>query len=247
MIALENVSKDFGAKAVLAPTSLAPAPGHTTVLLGPSGCGKSTLLRLMVGLISPDSGRVLFDGLEVTPVNVDQMRHRMGYVIQEGGLFPHLDGVGNVTLLAGYLGRDRAWMQSRVRELCALVHIPTELLRRYPRELSGGERQRVALMRALMLDPQVLLLDEPLAALDAITRRELQTELKNVFARLAKTVVLVTHDLHEAAWFGDEIVLMRAGRIVQRGNLEDLLTHPAEPFVTEFVHAQRADPRLSAA
>jgi osmoprotectant transport system ATP-binding protein len=247
VIALENVSKAYGARAVLAPISLVPAPARTTVLLGPSGCGKSTLLRLMVGLIAADSGRVLFDGREVTPANVDELRHRIGYVIQEGGLFPHLDAVGNVTLLARYLGRDRAWIEGRLGELGSLVRIPRELLRRYPREMSGGERQRVALMRALMLDPQVLLLDEPLAALDAITRRELQSELKEVFARLAKTVVLVTHDLHEAAWFGDEIVLIRAGRIVQRGRLEDLLAHPAESFVTEFVHAQRADARLAVA
>jgi osmoprotectant transport system ATP-binding protein len=247
VIALENVSKAYRAHAVLAPISLVPAAGRTTVLLGPSGCGKSTLLRLMVGLIPPDSGRVLFDGREVTPANVDEIRHRIGYVIQEGGLFPHLDAMGNITLLAGYLGRDRAWIEGRVSELCSLVRTPRELLRRFPRELSGGERQRAALMRALMLDPQVLLLDEPLAALDAITRRELQSELKEVFARLAKTVVLVTHDLHEAAWFGDEIVLMRAGRVVQRGRREDLLAHPAEPFVTEVVHAQRADARLAAA
>jgi osmoprotectant transport system ATP-binding protein len=190
---------------------------------------------------------VLFDGVEVTAANLDDVRHRIGYVIQEGGLFPHLDGAGNVTLLARYLGRDRVWMDGRVTELCALVRIPPEVLGRYPDQMSGGERQRVALMRALMLDPEVLLMDEPLAALDAITRRQLQSELKEVFARLAKTVVLVTHDLHEAAWFGDEIVLMRAGRIVQRGDLQDLLAYPAEPFVTEFIRAQRADPRLAAA
>lgn len=247
MIALENVSKTFGAKTVLAPTSLAPAQGRTTVLLGPSGCGKSTLLRIMVGLVASDTGRVLFDGQQLAPAKVNEIRHRIGYVIQEGGLFPHLDGSRNVTLLAQYLGRDRAWIDRRVSELSTLVRMPHELLRRYPRELSGGERQRVALMRGLMLDPQAVLLDEPLAALDAITRRQLQGELKEVFARLAKTVVLVTHDLHEAAWFGDEIVLMRSGRIVQRGSLDDLLLRPAEPFVTEFVHAQRADPRLAAA
>jgi osmoprotectant transport system ATP-binding protein len=246
LIALENVSKAFGAKSVLAPTSLAPAEGRTTVLLGPSGCGKSTLLRLMVGLIAPDSGRALFDGAEVSPANVEEIRHRIGYVIQEGGLFPHLDGIRNVTLLAGYLGRDPGWIEGRVNALCALVRIPRELLLRYPHELSGGERQRVALMRALMLEPEVLLMDEPLAALDAITRRELQRELRELFAALAKTVVLVTHDLHEAAWFGDEIVLMRAGRIVQQGSLEDLLERPAEAFVTQFVRAQRADPRLVA-
>jgi osmoprotectant transport system ATP-binding protein len=246
LIALENVSKAFGGKAVLAPTSLAPSQGRTTILLGPSGCGKSTLLRLMVGLIAPDSGRALFDGTDVSPANVDEMRHRIGYVIQEGGLFPHLDGIGNVTLLAGYLGRDPGWIEGRVSALCALVRFPRELLRRYPHELSGGERQRVALMRALMLEPEVLLMDEPLAALDAMTRRELQGELKELFATLARTVVLVTHDLHEAAWFGDEIVLMRSGRIVQRGSLEDLLERPAEAFVTQFVRAQRADPRLVA-
>jgi osmoprotectant transport system ATP-binding protein len=247
MIALDNVSKSFGARQALASTSLAPAPGRTTVLLGPSGCGKSTLLRLMVGLIAPDTGRVVFDGIEIAAANLNEIRHRIGYVIQEGGLFPHLDARGNVALLARYLRRDKEWIDSRVSELSALMHISADALGRYPGQLSGGERQRVALMRALMLDPQVLLMDEPLAALDAMTRRGLQTELKQIFARLAKTVVLVTHDLHEAAWFGDEIVLMRDGRIVQRGSLDDLLARPAEPFVSEFVHAQRADPRLAAA
>ncbi len=247
MLALDNVSKSFGAKLALASTSLVPTRGRTTVLLGPSGCGKSTLLRLMVGLVSPDAGRVLFDGVELAPASIDAIRHRIGYVIQEGGLFPHLDARANVTLLARYLGREAAWIDARVGELCGLMRIPADALARYPGQLSGGERQRVALMRALMLDPALLLLDEPLAALDAMTRRELQTELKEIFARLAKTVVLVTHDLHEAAWFGDEIVLMREGRIVQRGSLDDLLARPADGFVTQFVHAQRADPRLAVA
>jgi len=247
MLVLDNVSKSFGAKHALAPTSLSPAPGKTTVLIGPSGCGKSTLLRLMIGLITPDTGTVRFDGAPLTADNVDAIRHRIGYVIQDGGLFPHLTARANVTLLPHYLKRDAAWIEQRVAELAALVRISAETLTRYPSGLSGGERQRVALMRALMLDPQVLLLDEPLAALDPIIRRGLQTELKEIFARLKKTVVLVTHDLHEAAWFGDEIVLMRDGRVVQRGTLDDLLSRPAEPFVSEFVHAQRADPRLAAA
>jgi len=247
LLALDNVSKSFGAKRALAPTTLMLAAGRTTILLGPSGCGKSTLLRLMVGLVTPDAGRVTIDSTELTAANVDEVRHRIGYVIQEGGLFPHLDARANITLLARYLGRAADWIDARVRELSQLMHMPADALARFPRQLSGGERQRVALMRALMLDPAVLLLDEPLAALDAMTRRELQAELKGIFARLAKTVVLVTHDLQEAAWFGDEIVLMRAGRIVQRGSLDDLLAHPADPFVSEFVHAQRADPRLAVA
>jgi osmoprotectant transport system ATP-binding protein len=247
MLVLENVSKSFGTKQALAPTSLAPAPGKTTVLIGPSGCGKSTLLRLMIGLITPDSGAVRFDEAPLTAENVDAIRHRIGYVIQDGGLFPHLTARANTTLLPRYLKRDPAWIEQRVAELAALVRISAETLTRYPSGLSGGERQRVALMRALMLDPEVLLLDEPLAALDPIIRRGLQTELKEIFARLKKTVVMVTHDLHEAAWFGDEIVLMRDGRIVQRGMLDDLLVRPADAFVTEFVHAQRADARLAAA
>jgi osmoprotectant transport system ATP-binding protein len=247
MLLLENVSKSFGAKQALAPTSLAPAPGKTTVLIGPSGCGKSTLLRLMIGLITPDSGAVRFDGAPLTAENVDAIRHRIGYVIQDGGLFPHLNARANVALLPRYLKRDPASIEQRVAELAALVRISAETLTHYPSGLSGGERQRVALMRALMLDPELLLLDEPLAALDPIIRRGLQTELKEIFARLKKTVVMVTHDLHEAAWFGDEIVLMRDGRIVQRGTLDDLLVRPADAFVSEFVRAQRADPRLAAA
>jgi osmoprotectant transport system ATP-binding protein len=247
MLVLDDVSKSFGAKQALAPTSLSPAAGKTTVLIGPSGCGKSTLLRLMIGLITPDTGTVRFDGAPLTADSVDAIRHRIGYVIQDGGLFPHLTARANVTLLPRYLKRDAAWIEQRLVELAALVRISAETLTRYPSGLSGGERQRVALMRALMLDPQVLLLDEPLAALDPIIRRGLQTELKEIFARLKKTVVLVTHDLHEAAWFGDEIVLMRDGRVVQRGTLDDLLSRPAGPFVSEFVHTQRADPRLAAA
>jgi osmoprotectant transport system ATP-binding protein len=246
MLTLDNVSKSFGAKHALAPTSLAPQAGKTTVLIGPSGCGKSTLLRLMIGLIAPDSGTVKVDGALLTPDNVEQIRHRIGYVIQDGGLFPHLTAQANVILLARYLHKEAAWIEQRVAELAALVRISRETLGRHPAGLSGGERQRVALMRALMLDPEVLLLDEPLAALDPIIRRGLQTDLKEIFARLGKTVVLVTHDLHEAAWFAGEIVLMRDGRIVQRGSLDDLLARPADPFVSEFVHAQRADPRLAA-
>ena len=247
MLVLENVSKSFGAKQALAATSLSPAPGRTTVLIGPSGCGKSTLLRLMIGLITPDTGTVRFNGAPLTADNVDAVRHRIGYVIQDGGLFPHLTARANATLLARYLKRDPSWIEQRMTELATLVRISAETLSRHPSGLSGGERQRVALMRALMLDPEVLLLDEPLAALDPIIRRGLQTELREIFARLKKTVVLVTHDLQEAAWFGDAIVLMRDGRIVQRGMLDDLLSRPAEPFVTEFVHAQRADARLAAA
>ncbi len=239
MFLLRDVEKSFDARPALGPLSLETPAGRTTVLIGPSGCGKSTLLRLLVGLIRPDAGAVLFDGEPVTPASARSARLRVGYVIQDGGLFPHLTARGNVTLMARYLGRDRALTARRVDELAELTRFPPEGLDRYPNQLSGGQRQRVGLMRALLLDPDALLLDEPLGALDPLVRAELQDELKGIFDALGKTVVLVTHDLGEAAFFADRIVLLRDGRIVQQGSPADLWRHPADPFVTRFVQAQR--------
>jgi osmoprotectant transport system ATP-binding protein len=245
VISVSGVAKAFGRVQALAPTSLSFEPGRTSVVVGPSGCGKTTLLRVMLGLTAPDSGSVTLEGALLTPANAEALRHRVGYVIQDGGLFPHLTARRNVTLLARFLGRSDAELGRRIDELAELAQIAPAILARYPRELSGGQRQRVALMRALMLDPPALLMDEPLGALDPMTRHALQTDLKRIFARLRKTVVLVTHDMHEAAHFADAIVLMREGRVVQTGTLDDLLVRPAETFVTEFVRAQRADPRLA--
>jgi len=240
MITVENVSKTYGGQTALAPTSLTLTPGKTTVLIGPSGCGKSTLLRLMVGLIAPDTGQVVIGDTPLTPQNVQGRRHEIGYVIQDGGLFPHLTAGRNVSLLARFLGKTSGEIEKRMDELAGLVQLPRESLSRYPSGLSGGQRQRIGLMRALMLDPPLLLFDEPLGALDPITRSELQEQLKAIFARLNKTVVLVTHDMGEAAYFGDAIVLMRAGQIVQAGTLEDLLQRPSEKYVTDFIRAQRS-------
>jgi osmoprotectant transport system ATP-binding protein len=240
MIALENVSKAYGKQLALAPTSLQFTRGSITALIGPSGCGKSTLLRLMLGLIQPDNGRVVFNGEPMTADNVERVRHAIGYVIQDGGLFPHLTARENVVLLARYLQRDLSWIKERVNNLAELVRLPQAMLARHPRELSGGQRQRVGLMRALMLDPEMLLLDEPLGALDPIVRSELQTELKGIFTHLDKTVILVTHDMNEAAYLATDIVLLREGRIVQRGTLDELLHHPAEPYVKQFIQAQRS-------
>ena len=240
MIRLENISTTFGGGFVLEPVSLEFARGETTVLIGPSGCGKSTLLKLIAGLLEPGRGHVSFDGETLTSRNVESFRMRMGYVIQEGGLFPHLSVADNVTLVTRYLRWPRARIDERLGALLDLLSLPAELLARSPRELSGGQRQRVALARALMLDPEVLLLDEPLGALDPVTRSGLQSELKQIFARLRKTVVLVTHDMGEAAYFADRMVLMRDGRVVQRGRLRDLLDRPAERYVTDFISAQRS-------
>ena len=239
MFTLRNVEKVYSGRPALGPLSLDFPAGRTTVLIGPSGCGKSTLLRLLIGLVTPDAGTVLFDGVPVTLQTAGDVRLRVGYVIQDGGLFPHLTARGNVTLMAQYLGRDRDEIAGRVSELAALTRFPSDGLDRYPDQLSGGQRQRVGLMRALMLDPDALLLDEPLGALDPLVRADLQTELRDIFRALGKTVVLVTHDLGEATFFADRVVLLRDGRIIQEGSPADLWHRPADPFVTRFVQAQR--------
>jgi osmoprotectant transport system ATP-binding protein len=193
----------------------------------------------MMGLLVPDAGAVRIGGINLTPENVAAQRRRMGYVVQDGGLFPHLTAGENVTLVARYLGWDRQREDKRIVELATLTQVSMDALGRYPVQLSGGQRQRVSLMRALFLDPELVLLDEPLASLDPVIRSELQEDLRRIFRTLGKSVVLVTHDLTEAAIFGDQIVLLRAGRIVQQGTLRELAEHPVDPFVTEFINAQR--------
>lgn len=240
---LHGVTKRYGSATVIDGCSLSVPAGETTVLIGPSGCGKSTLLKLINGLCRPDEGEVLVEGRKVEPPWFPELRRGIGYVIQDGGLFPHLSAADNVTLMARHLGWERARIASRVGELTRLTRLPAASLSRRPAALSGGQQQRVALMRALMLDPGILLLDEPLGALDPMIRFELQQDLRDIFRALGKTVVLVTHDLSEAGFFGDRIVLLRHGRIVQQGSLEDLRDAPAEEFVTRFVRAQRGHSR----
>jgi len=239
LVELIGVSKKFSAATALHSTDLTFERGKTTVLIGPSGCGKSTLLRLIIGLLEPDSGTIQFDGAAITSTNVAELRRRIGYVIQDGGLFPHLTARKNVLLMATHLKRSPTEMDQRLAELCALTRFPQSALDRYPIELSGGQRQRISLMRALALSPELLLLDEPLGALDPLVRAALQKDLKEIFARLKQTVILVTHDLAEAAYLGDQIVLMNEGSVVQIGTLADLRKNPASDFVTEFISAQR--------
>jgi osmoprotectant transport system ATP-binding protein len=239
LVQLSGVSKTFGNAAAIHSIDLTVERGETTVLIGPSGCGKSTLLRLIVGLLQPDEGEIKFEGTSLTTDKIDNIRRRVGYVIQEGGLFPHLTARGNVLLMARHLSRDENEMLARLGELCALTRFPENLLGRYPLELSGGQRQRVSLMRALMLSPELLLLDEPLGALDPLVRAALQKDLKEIFTRLEQTALLVTHDLAEAAYLGDKIVLLNEGRLVQQGSIVDLQKQPSSAFVTEFINAQR--------
>ena len=184
MLQLTAVSKRYDDVQALAPTDLHVRRGTVTVLIGPSGCGKSTLLRLMNGLVVPDGGTVRFDGTALTAKTAPRLRQRMGYVIQDGGLFPHLTARDNVVLMARHLGKESSAVEARVAELADLVELSPQMLARYPAQLSGGQAQRVALMRALMLEPGLLLLDEPLAALDPMVRSDLQRELLGIFRTL---------------------------------------------------------------
>lgn len=229
-ITLNLISKQFPKKKGLKPLFLKIEQGKTTVLIGPSGCGKSTILRLIIGLLQPTTGQMYYNEQQITPQSITKIRQDMGYVIQEGGLFPHLTAEDNLRLVLN--------SSARIEELCNLLDINPALLKQYPQQLSGGERQRISLMRALMLDPSTLLLDEPLGALDPIIRRDLQQQLKELFKKLNKTVLLVTHDMREAAYLGDKLVLMREGEIEQEGTFKDLSEHPQNDFVKRFIEAQ---------
>jgi len=238
VISLRGVSKRFGDRVAVAEVSLEVPAGTTHVLLGSSGSGKSTVLRLILGLVTPDGGQVQVDGVPVSHATRADLLRRMGYVVQEGGLYPHLTAYANVALAAEAPGWPAARVRARVAALAELVALDDRTLRLYPRELSGGQRQRVGLMRALLLDPPVLLLDEPLGALDPIVRAELAGELKRLFARMGRTVLLVTHDVREAAHLASGVSLMTEGRVVQQGTFADLVERPATPFVTRFLTAQ---------
>ncbi|MEO5968945.1 MAG: ATP-binding cassette domain-containing protein [Bdellovibrionia bacterium] len=238
-IELKEISKSYQGKEVIQKLSLTFSEGQTHVLLGSSGSGKSTLLRIIMGLIFPDCGTVLIDQHSMSPRLQPFLAQQIGYVPQDGGLFPHLTAEKNVTLVARTLKWSQSRIEERLRVLSEMVSIKAQLLSRYPSELSGGQRQRVAMIRGAFLDPQVMLLDEPLAALDPIFRKDLQLELKKIFSQLKKTVIFVTHDIGEAAFLGHSVILLRDGKVVQRGKFSEFLRSPVDPFVTEFIGAQR--------
>jgi osmoprotectant transport system ATP-binding protein len=242
MLTLQNIYKTFEGKPVLTDVNLIVPKGATHALIGSSGSGKTTLLRITLGLIPFDKGYVKINDqalLSFTPI---EWADRIGYVPQDGGLFPHISGFENVSLIAKLRGWKRQKIESRVEELRKLVGLEAQVLAQFPFELSGGQQQRVAIMRAAMMDPAVMLLDEPMAALDPLIRRSLQQELKSIFQRLDKTVLLVTHDLGEAVFLAEQITLLHEGNVIQTGTYRDLLQKPADPFVTAFINAQRTLP-----
>jgi len=242
MLEFRGVSKSFDGTIVVHPFDLRVEPGEVVVLLGPSGCGKTTILRMVAGLVSPTSGQITVDSIPLSNQTISSVRRKLGYVIQEGGLFPHLTAVENVTLMPRHDGWPRQRIDGRLDQLVQMTQFPTSGLDRYPNELSGGQRQRLSLMRALFLDARILLLDEPLGALDPLIRAGLQRDLNDVFSRTAATVLLVTHDLVEAGRFADRVCVMHAGRIVQQGPFAEILEKPGDGFVREFVSSQVVTP-----
>jgi len=238
-IELRDVTKKYGsgAKPAVDDVSMRIEAGEIVVFVGPSGCGKTTTLKMINRLIEPSSGSILIDGKDVTNVDADELRRNIGYVIQAGGLFPHLSIAANIGIVPGMLGWDKKRTAERVDELLDLVGLEPDAYRdRFPKELSGGQQQRVGVARALAADPPVLLMDEPFGAVDPITRARLQDELISIHEELGTTIVMVTHDFDEAVKLGDRIAILDVGaRIVQFDTPQTILAEPADDFVREFV------------
>ncbi|MCO6048978.1 betaine/proline/choline family ABC transporter ATP-binding protein [Mesorhizobium sp. RP14(2022)] len=247
MITMNHVSKRFGdgSAAAVDDLSMVVPDGETVALVGPSGCGKTTTMRMINRLIEPTEGRIMVAGEDVRKVDPVQFRRRIGYVIQQVGLFSHMTIAQNIGAVPKLLGWDASKIKRRNEELIELVGLDTSMLSRYPRQLSGGQRQRVGVARALAADPPVLLMDEPFGAIDPIARTRLQNEFRAILRRVKKTVVMVTHDIDEAVRLGDRIAIMRAGKIVQYDTPDTILSRPVDGFVENFVGADRALKRLS--
>ncbi len=235
VISFQNIHKAYTEDApVLKGISFDVEDGEFVVLLGTSGCGKTTTLKLINKLIDFDTGYIFFKGHPIKQWPKVSLRRSIGYVIQQVGLFPHMDIAANITFVLDLQKHDKHHARERAKTLIDLVGLDESYLPRYPRELSGGEKQRVGVARALAADPEILLMDEPFGAVDEITRRHLQNEMKSIYAKLKKTVLFVTHDIEEAVRLADKIILFKDGRIEQSGSPRDLVFTPATPYVKEF-------------
>ena len=249
MIRLEGVTKRYPGqdKPAVEHIDLDIPEGEIVIFVGPSGCGKTTLMKMINRLIEPTSGRIFMEGKDVTRVNPDHLRRRIGYVIQQIGLFPHMTIRDNIATVPKMLGWDGARTDARVDELLDLVGLDAAVFRsRYPKQLSGGQRQRVGVARALAVDPPVMLMDEPFGAIDPITRNRLQNEFLRLQAEIGKTIVFVTHDIDEAIKMGDRIAILRDGAtIAQYDTPKHILSAPADDFVADFVGSGASLKRLN--
>ena len=249
MISLDELCKQFPGdpRPAVDHLSLEVLEGEIVVLVGPSGCGKTTTMKMINRIVEPTSGRIVLDGEDVTTAHPDELRRRIGYVIQQVGLFPHMTIAQNIATVPKLLGWDVKRIDARVDSLLETVNMnPATFRDRYPNQLSGGQRQRVGVARALGADPAVMLMDEPFGAIDPITRERLQNEFLRVQAEVRKTIVFVTHDIDEAIKMGDRIVILREGsRIAQYDTPEQILTAPADDFVAEFIGSGASLKRLN--
>src|SRR5438093_13007261 len=244
-VEFRHVSKAYGPQGAVVDLSLLVPAGDICVLVGPSGCGKTTSLKMVNRLVEPSSGQVLIDGQDVMSVEVTALRRRIGYVIQQTGLFPHQTVADNIATVPRLLGWPKERIGARVDQLLTLIGLDVRMLRRYPAQLSGGERQRVGVARAMAARPPVMLMDEPFAAGDPIVRERLQNEFLRLQRDQGITVIFVTHDIDEAIKLGDRVAIMRAGKLVQYAPPGELLAHPADDFVARFVGSDRGLKRLS--
>lgn len=240
MIQFKDVSMSYGENEVIHKLNLEISQGQLVVLIGPSGCGKTTTLQLINRLLNPSSGQVLIDGVDIQTLNPVELRRSIGYVIQEIGLFPHMTIEQNIEIVPKLLKWPEDKRKARTKELMQLVEMdPDTYLSRYPADLSGGQQQRIGLLRALAVQPPIILMDEPFGALDPITRDSLQDEIKKLQKKLKKTIVFVTHDMDEAIKIADTIVLMKDGVVVQAASPDQLLSDPANAFVEQFIGKHR--------
>jgi osmoprotectant transport system ATP-binding protein len=238
MIEIKNLSKTYpsSSKPAVKNLSLILEKGQIGCLIGTSGCGKTTTLKMINRLVEPSSGSIKINGESIQAIDAIQLRRNIGYVIQKGGLFPHMTISENISLISKILKREPHKIYSRVFELMEIVELPySEYANRYPVELSGGQQQRVGIARALMEDPPVMLMDEPFGALDPLTRDSMHGEFYNLNQKLGKTILIVTHDLREAFKLGDKVILMNEGEIVQEGSKDDFINKPKNQFVSDFV------------
>jgi osmoprotectant transport system ATP-binding protein len=236
VIRLEKVGRRFNAVDAVLDVTFDVQAGETCVLVGPSGCGKTTTLKMINRMVEPSAGQILVRGLDTRELDPVELRRSIGYVIQQVGLFPHMTVEENVAIILRLLGYDPARRRRRVAELLELVGLPpAQYLDRKPAQLSGGQQQRVGVARALAADPDIVLMDEPFGAVDPLVRKQLQAEMKRIQSELHKTIVFVTHDLSEAFFLADRLVLLRDGHLVQQGSPHDLLFAPSDPYTQAFL------------